>query len=261
MKVNPLTDRNQDSECPKRMWVMTALSDDESLGPGAALPAGLQFHLARCPMCRSLADRLMTVNRSLGELAALLPSAELEADAGERVEMALRQGARLSGRVDLSDLRLEEEVPMPHSRRGYHDLAIAASLLFAAGFIGFISLQRGGESPLVGPTNAIHRPGQSAMPRVPASSDSVARPNEQRVVVGQGPSNAAESDSGANVTGLPEPVICRFHSHVEAAMSDYVGCVPAAMVLPDPAERDLGWLRWFDKSRPTASTTIESNPR
>jgi hypothetical protein len=43
-------------------------------------------------------------------------------------------------------------------------------------------------------------------------------------------------------------MVRRHRSHEEAAAADDPQPVQAAFVLPDPAERDLGWLRWFDNS-------------
>ncbi len=41
--------------CPKRLWVILTLSDDELLEDGETPPRILQLHLSRCDSCRALA--------------------------------------------------------------------------------------------------------------------------------------------------------------------------------------------------------------
>lgn len=87
--------------CPKRVWVMSVLSDDEALADHGRLPQGLRFHLSQCPSCRVLADGLTSVTDALGLLADLEPSESLTDDADRQAQLALEAGARLTGRVDV----------------------------------------------------------------------------------------------------------------------------------------------------------------
>ena len=63
--------------CSKRLWVMTALSDDELLGEEGSLPQGLRFHVSQCESCRVLAESLLSVSQGLGELSVVEPPDEL----------------------------------------------------------------------------------------------------------------------------------------------------------------------------------------
>ena len=65
------------ADCPRRIWVMMAFSDDE-VGISTAEPApGLRLHLAKCVSCRALADRLSKTRSELASLATGEPSAML----------------------------------------------------------------------------------------------------------------------------------------------------------------------------------------
>ena len=89
--------------CPKRLWVMLTLSDDELVVDEESLPKGLRFHLSRCSSCQALADRLMAVSSRLRDLAQLEPAEEVVIAANGQLQQALHDGARLTGRVKVSD--------------------------------------------------------------------------------------------------------------------------------------------------------------
>ena len=133
-------DEHSDESCPKRLWVMLALSDDEQVDESGALPLGLQTHLAHCESCRALAERLMSVTRALGEIGALEPAAGLGPQAEAQALAAIKDGARLSGRVDVP----EDEDPVsttarPDFRRHLVRYAAAAVIVMAAAIFWALS--------------------------------------------------------------------------------------------------------------------------
>jgi hypothetical protein len=98
------TDAEPPTTCPKQPWVMLTFSDDEALAPGTELPAGLRFHLSRCPSCRAIAERLSAVTMALDGVAGDRFDDELAPRATSRVRAALFSGARLTGRVVVDDV-------------------------------------------------------------------------------------------------------------------------------------------------------------
>ncbi len=130
-----------DAPCPKRLWVMTTLSDDEIVRPNGPLPQGLEFHLSRCPSCRALADDLLAVAASLGSDCEQELPESLLGRAQRQTEAALKDGARMSGRVvvddDGADL-LDYSTPA-WWRRWTVPLAAAAMVGVA---IGLVSIMR-----------------------------------------------------------------------------------------------------------------------
>ena len=152
--------------CPKRLWVLATLSDDEALPPDGSLPPGLKFHLSRCPSCRLDADRLMAVSGSLMELSEETPPVEILVRADERLEFALSHGAILSGRVSIPKENPDDcaEFNAPVIRLGVLSLtsrfAAAAVLAFALGWAGiafFDFSRREGSSP--SPSRRMATPG------------------------------------------------------------------------------------------------------
>ncbi len=136
--------------CPKRLWVLAALSDDEALPPDGSLPSGLRFHLLRCPSCRLDADRLTAVSGSLRELSEETPAVSVLDRANEQLEFALSHGAILSGRLsipdDIADERAESDTrPKRISALNIISrFAAAAVVAFAVGWagIGFFDYSR-----------------------------------------------------------------------------------------------------------------------
>lgn len=130
-------DETSSTSCSKRLWVMSTLTDDDPIA--SELPLGMRSHLSRCESCRALVRDLRVVNNQLELLGALEPSLAdksseaVLADANERLRQALKDGARLTGRVEIPD---EPFVVAPHTdfRRPakYARYAVAAVLAFAA---------------------------------------------------------------------------------------------------------------------------------
>jgi len=131
-----------DAPCPKRLWVMTMLSDDEVVAPGVRLPQGLEFHLKRCPSCRALADDLLGVTALLAEAGAQEPTESLLRRAQRQTEAALRDGARLTGRVDVDAADDGSLVPARAGRWRRWGLPLAAAAMIAIAF-GLFSIMHG----------------------------------------------------------------------------------------------------------------------
>lgn len=156
--------------CPKRIWVMLTLSDDEVVGRGGALPDGLRFHLTRCPSCRSLADDLLAVSEGLGSMASAEPPSTLHETALLQTRAALEQGARLTGRIDIpDDILLGEQLLLAPAWHRVLRYAAAASIVFAAGLGAMWSLGHNADpGSMGGPTTVnVTLPVDSAGPPQP----------------------------------------------------------------------------------------------
>lgn len=132
---------DQETDCPKRLWVLSALSDDEVTDSPGTAPPGLQFHLSRCPSCRALADRLLSVGRSLSEMSLLEPPMETAMQATLRATSALLAGAK-----PMIALEMEEPEPVPRMRgagmlRRYR---WAAALATAVGLTAWFAISQRG---------------------------------------------------------------------------------------------------------------------
>jgi len=151
--------------CPKRVWVMTVLSDDESLGTDQALPPGLEFHLSRCADCRRLADELLAVRSELAALTSAEPPDELFVRANAQATGALASGATLTGRVEPRDdgVDLLRAEPRRAWRRWVAPIAVAATIALAVGIVSVVRGLRDGGS--AGPGNMVEAP--VAAPRPP----------------------------------------------------------------------------------------------
>ena len=109
---------------------MNTLADDEAVDAAGKLPQGLTFHLSRCPSCRTLADQLLGINDGLRSLrGAAMPHA-LEETANSQLDKALREGARVSGRVPVTD-ELDAEAWSARSPARYRGLRYAAAACIA----------------------------------------------------------------------------------------------------------------------------------
>lgn len=125
--------------CPKRLWVMLTLSDDELVADEESLPKGLRFHLSRCSSCRALADRLIAVTSRLRDLAQLEPTEEVAIAANGQLRQALHEGATLTGRVDVADKPdMERKGTDRHTQRahrsgpGWYGVSVAAAAVVVA---------------------------------------------------------------------------------------------------------------------------------
>ncbi len=244
------------SICPKRLWVMLTLSDDELTSGDEPLPLGLASHLAHCESCRALAEQIQAVTGAIEGLAGLEPLEDLQRRAEEQALAALKSGAVLTGRVEVPDLEEPRVVESPGAAvRLFWPKAAAAVILFAVGL--FWASQR------VGPGEPAELPAsaQSADVWFDPSADGVdplsddVYPWEVETVVDESSSeDEFVADSEHNVGPvLPPRTICRHHSHVEAAMSEGT-CIHRAVILPDPNERTLGLGGEFDTPAPVDST-------
>jgi len=233
---------------------MLTLSDDELSDGGGELPRGLALHLSCCESCRALADRLRTVSGTLGELADLEPTDEVSERANERVFTALKHGARLTGRVDLPD---EDEPITALGRRPAWGRRVALAAAAAVGLMASLLWVR----PFAGPAGQVAvepAPGEARLARsTPGAEDQeepapgIANPAEVNAE-----EQLAEVAPDEEVTASPRPVICRHHSHVDAAMSEDSDCILRAVILPDPIRRAEGQAEVaIDRPPRTVSTT------
>ncbi len=267
--------------CPKRLWVMLTLSDDEALDEAGTLPQGLRFHLSRCPSCRALADRLQTVTDAVRALSDSHPSTELLARADAQAKQALADGVRFTGRVTIPE---EPERVGPavggHHRSvwlRYSSYAAAAAILLGFGlywismFVGQPSrrLAENAGSPthqrrVVGPAWPGADTGLASSKESQSADDGASAAGEQvpgaigRQLADAGGDEGAESKAATPSQPGRDPRgrVCRHSSYVEAAECDDMGCIYRATVLPDTGQRDLGWGRaLFDTRRHTMSTS------
>ncbi len=250
--MNPDEHTPTGESCPKRLWVLLTLSDDGLVSEDGQLPAGLRSHLSRCESCRILADRLLSVSGELRDLSALEPEDELAEAAKAQAMEALRSGARLTGRVDVHD---EPDLPVAGPTalrwRRFAGHAAAAVILLAVGVSGLL---------WIGRQDQLTRPPRPGVEGSYAPNDRLAAESD-KPPVGAGQEAEATSkeqlvDSGGSDRPTKHPRrIRRHHSHIEAALSDDPSGAQAAVVLPDPARREIGWGKVFDKPRIVVSTT------
>lgn len=259
--------REGDRSCPKRIWVMMMLSDDEALPEDGTLPQGLRFHLSRCESCRTLADRLLAVSGTLRSLSSMNPGDDLAERADSQALGALREGAKLTGRVSIPDE--PEPARRTTSRVKWHRYAryAAAAVVFIAFGLFGLSTLRGPQGPRVAQQvesdpPSVGLPAAAFTP--PGPSDAEVRPDER--VADAGPVQPA-IDEPKRERRSRRP--CRYRSHVEAAACDDTHCIHRAVIvprrrfpLPDAAnEFGLVWsaFRGFDSSRSSGSTTARQN--
>jgi hypothetical protein len=200
-----------------------------------------------------LADQLQSVTGSLKEISQMTYSNGLEESAAERVLEALRCGGGLTGRVEIRDEFTPEIARRPIAWRGFAGAALAASIFLAVGWIGWDGLHPAGRADK----------GLRALRFVPSNSiDSDPNPTDFAAadVVETADLRLAEADQAQGGPD-PKPVICRYHSHWEAALLDSPGCVPAAFIVPDPAQRGSPWSVPVDKSPTVVSTPKGPEPR
>lgn len=219
--------------CPKRVWVMTALSDDEVPGSVEELPPGLQFHLSRCAPCRALAERLLAVSGTLRSLSAVEPDSELRHRADVQALTALREGGRLSGRVSIPD---EPEV-LPSTRMSvpwlrYGRYAAAAAIVLVVGLVG---------PRLIGPRSPSSVTSRGRGEVSPAPIDGASRHtlvgDGRREPTGEGNTRTAAATEPEEVlvgaaAETPTRTICRHESPIEAAMCDKPHVLHRVVTLP-----------------------------
>lgn len=227
--------------CPKAVWVMSTLSDDELIDGAVELPTGLAFHLNRCASCRSLAQGLQSVSRGLHTLSLTEPADDLEDHANAQLARALANGAQLSGRVRIP---AEEEFDSPSvqtfQRRwlDWGNLAVAAAVtIVVVGVYASYQLTRELKDNMVHQLN----PTPTGFAPVNSDKDSVSNPENSQLADSTKPSSSQPT--------MPR----RHHTHIEAADSNDKSAVQYGVVLPDPATRGVTIVPWFDKPAQTES--------
>ncbi len=253
--INPGIEADGQASCPKRLWVMLTLSDDEALPDSGRLPQGLQFHLSRCPSCRTLAEQLTAVSTGLRDLAQREPGKEVAVAANRQLRQAMRDGAKLTGRVAIVD---ETDSPGERGhadtrRTNWRHIGWFGTPMAAAAVIVFVALLR-----VWGPVGPSGREdaGESmqAQPRVAKTL----LPGEERMGVlsvdGKGPDSAPDGLGAIDLTSEPADEspgrlaaadskttaksqkrvlrVCRHNSYSEAASCEDATCVHRAIILP-----------------------------
>ena len=263
--------------CPKRLWVLNALSDDMSGEELDALSPGLQFHLSRCSECRSLADGLVGVATGLRSLAAMEQPGSLVAAANGQLFDALKSGGRLTGRTEVRDEPWEEPVRPSVGEflvRHLRPLAIAASIALFIGVVGWRwsgSLRPQPHSqapigPMAGADPSAGEKGESGinvrklkgqlLERKDIIENSDAEPVEQLADDSQRRKPDAEPERRR--TRLPP---CGPMDPVDTAFGVDAPCIPRGSLSGPPAERDLGWGRALDNSGPPVFTSPTTKDR
>lgn len=249
MKPVDVMDAEEANPCPKRVWVLTTLADDEALGADGALPPGLQFHLSRCPSCRGEADRLRSVSDALRELSTTEPPVALLERADEQLAVALAHGAVSSGRVTIPDDD-GADFDAPRARatalRFIGRFAAAAVLVFAIGWAGLAVLERDVARTFVAQATA--RP-DSPQRRV-RTSNSAAEISQ--------PATNAGGAVAAREAEQPQLVYCTTLPYFDSDVPDDANCIQRAFSLPARGRRDLALqpsIQLLDKPPRPVSTT------
>ena len=249
MKPVQLMDAGEAGPCPKRIWILSTLSDDEALGPDGSPPPGLQFHLSRCPSCRGEADRLKLVSDALRELSTMDPPVALLKRADEQLAIALAHGAVLSGRVTIPDDD-GPDLDAPQVRatvlRFIGRFAAAAAIVFAVGWAWLAALDRDHSPSVVGQSTA--RVHQSPR-RMPNSSVEADDPQPTA-----GPKDAV----AVREAEQPQRSYCIDLPYFDSGMPDDANCIQRAFSLPARGRRDLAWqppIQRLDNPPPPVSTT------
>ncbi len=241
--------------CPKRFWVMLTLSDDELISGDEPLPLGLMSHLAHCEPCQALAGRIRAVRESIDGLAELEPDDDLQCRVEAQARAALKNGAELTGRVDVAEL---EE---PGASGGpcavlplYWPKAAAAVILIAVGLF-WASQRSSTDRPLNSQASersagrVVNPPDEGVDPLRDGDC-----PRVVEVLIDEASSMDDIVTEAEHIGPIRPPrAICRHHSHIEAAMSEHT-CIDRAVILPGPAQRNLGWSGEFDNPAPVEST-------
>jgi hypothetical protein len=249
MKPVDVMDAEEANPCPKRVWVLTTLADDEALGADGSLPPGLQFHLSRCPLCRSEADRLKSVSNALHELSTIEPPVALLERADKQLAVALAHGAVLSGRVTIPDNDgADFDAPQVRATALWFigRFAAAAVLLFAVGWAGLVVLERDVARTFVTqPTARSDSP-----PRRVRTSNSATEISQ--------PAASAKDAVAARVAEQPQRAYCTTLPYFDSDVPDDANCIQRAFSLPARGRRDLAWqppIQLLDKPPPSVSTT------
>lgn len=258
MNPNPLHDDSAaGTACPKRLWVMMELADDESRTAENAPATGLRFHLSRCPSCRALAERMEAVRTELAAMAAAEPDDDLQIRAESRVL------AGLGGLADSATAFTDDE-PAPHivKRRPGRWLRRSVAAAAALGLIACGWMLRA----LIVEPDRLVAPNSFDRWYIP---DAEFASNRDALVIAlplppplDSPVNSSDAAALATVADNHDSlIICRFRNHEDAALWDHPGCAPAAMILPGPPDRPARSTFSIDNSTRTLSTGPASQRR
>lgn len=249
MKPVQLMDAGEAGPCPKRIWILSTLSDDEALGPDGSPPPGLQFHLSRCPACRREADRLRSVSDALRELSTIEPPVALRERADEQLAVALAHGAVSSGRVTIpGGDGADFDAPQVRATalRFIGRFAAAAVLVFAVGWAGLAVLERDVARTFVAQATA--RP-DSPQRRVRTSNSATEFSQ---------PAAGAKDAVAAREAEQPQRPYCTALPYFDNSVPDDTNCIQRAFSLPARGRRDLGLqppIQRLDNPPPPVSTT------
>jgi hypothetical protein len=276
----PHDDSAVETSCPKRLWVMMELADDELRNADDAPATGLRFHLSRCPSCRALAERMEAVRTELAAMASAEPDDDLLSRAESRVLADFQAVAGSSAsqnakspatrRVPAESTALiednDESTLLIFGRRNgrrwlRRAMAAAAALGLIAG--GWMLRALIVEPDKLSAPNSFDRwyiPDAGFASRGDVSEFSLPHPPP--------PGNPVNSDETRDAAALAAAGddqdslrICRFRSHEDAALWDDPRCAPAAMILPGPPDRATESPFSIDNSTRTLSTGSASQRR
>ena len=246
----------EDGPCPKRLWVMNTLADDDAVDAAGKLPRGLAFHLSRCPSCKTLADQLLGIGDGLCSLAGAELPETLGPAANSQLEKALRDGARLTGRISVAtEPDAEAWSTGPPSRYRSLPYAAAACIALVAGLMAIWGASGTGDQ-LAGtkPGNSI---GES-----PSSTGDVPlmAPLQQplpSLVTEVQPTTPTEAETPGDGVGSGHDG-CRHTSEVDALMCERGHPIERAVQLPRRPQRKPSRAgkppEPIDNSRTTMST-------
>jgi len=259
--MNLLTNLESGQGCAKRLWVMLTLSDDDAAGLENEMPYTLRAHLRHCAECRDVALQL---SRTRASLQALDDSEELGSDfnvlltaAKSRVHEAIADGIRLSGRVAIADEPQDLQPTQRVSRWSGQRLAIAASIFFVIGLIGYAFLT--GSRDLSTPSITAKRAVPSIAQHEPKPTQESNRDSDQAMyrdgVAPHGEnSQVVIGDFSGKEAGTSSPYYHRFTSYEDVLKYENPHGAQHAVILPDRSKRNIGLLKLFDKPATLLST-------
>ena len=257
--MSELTQSKQVGEaCPRRLWVMSTLTDDERLEATDRLPQALQFHISRCEACQALADELLPATRSLLAMGQSEPPGDLLAAAQAQAVAAIDRGAELTGRVVVPDL--EEPLTLPPAVRiPMRSFRYAAAAVILIGFASFWIVRNSGpQLPVVSGQNSWDRspPAVESPHDVPMRKVDTVRVDvvagEPEVDTQLAASTSQENESGKRRRNRR---ICDQKVYDESTLLGDGDCVPTIRVRPDTRQRNLGWGGIFDRPAPNGRET------
>ena len=245
-----MTSDSPNSNCPKRMWVLSMLSDDEALERLDALPMGLEFHLKQCSSCRTLAVQLRAVGAEVKNLTAAEAPPNLAQRATAQALQALQSGAQPTGRVELVDDPLDTETSRAY-RVWAAALAAAAVVIFAVGAVLFLGTPDVSGPPTTGGTLV---DGGVAKPEFLPEELDPAKPEVEPV-----PYTVADAQPATASTRYPS--VHAPGSFSEAMELDTEHSFQRATILRRPSEPGPAWRLLFDKPDPAQSTRMPADER